>query len=111
MLPAPREGDVFVTLARSKLESVFRTGIDEPASVCTACSMTVVGNRFQAMPMSTKLSSVNPYLRDLVARKSMIIRSVVTSSATEGIRVVFKTPRKRADKSPVRERRLKQQKI
>ena len=26
MLPAPRDGEAFVTLARSKLESVFRTG-------------------------------------------------------------------------------------
>ena len=26
MLPAPKDGEAFVTLARSKLESVFRTG-------------------------------------------------------------------------------------
>jgi transposase len=26
MLPAPKDGEMFVTLARSKLESVFRTG-------------------------------------------------------------------------------------
>ena len=26
MLPAPKDGEVFVTLARSKLDSVFRTG-------------------------------------------------------------------------------------
>jgi len=52
--------------------------------------------------MSTKLSSVNPYLRDPATRKSMVIRSVVTSSAIEGIRAVFKQARKGAPKSAVR---------
>ena len=61
--------------------------------------------------MSTKLSAVNPYLRDPVARKSMVIRSVVTSSAIEGIRAVFKRARKSADKSPVRKGRINQKKV
>ena len=43
--------------------------------------------------MSTKLSSLNPYLRDPVVRKRMVIKSVLTSSAIEGIRGVFKRPR------------------
>jgi hypothetical protein len=57
--------------------------------------------------MGTKLSSVNPYLRDPVARKTMVIRSVVTSSAIEGIRAVFKT-KKSTEKSPVRKGRVSQ---
>jgi hypothetical protein len=61
--------------------------------------------------MSAKLSSVNPYLRDPVARKSMVTRSVVTSSAIEGIRAVFKRARKSADESPVRKGRVNQKKV
>ena len=36
MLPAPKDGEAFVTLARSKLESVFRTGKNESGPICTA---------------------------------------------------------------------------
>jgi hypothetical protein len=61
--------------------------------------------------MGTKLSSANPYLRDPVARKSMVIRSVVTSSAIEGIRAVFKRARKSTEKSPVRKGRVSQKKV
>jgi hypothetical protein len=61
--------------------------------------------------MATKLSSVNPYLRDPVARKSMVIRSVVTSSAIEGIRAVFKRTQKSTEKSPVRKGRVSQKKV
>jgi hypothetical protein len=61
--------------------------------------------------MSTKLSFVNPYLRDPVARKSMVIRSVVTSSAIEGIRADFKPARESADKSAVRKGRVTQKKV
>jgi hypothetical protein len=60
--------------------------------------------------MGAKLSSVNPYLRDPVARKSMVVRSVVTSSAIEGIRAVFKQARKSTEKSPVRKSRVSQKK-
>ena len=35
MLPAPKDGEAFVTLARSKLESVFRTEKNEPGPICT----------------------------------------------------------------------------
>jgi len=52
--------------------------------------------------MSLKLSYVNPHLRDPGARKRMIIRSVVTSSAIDGIRVVFKRRHKSADEIRVR---------
>jgi len=43
--------------------------------------------------MSTKLSSLNPYLRDPAVRKRTVMRSVLTSSAIEGIRGAFKRPR------------------
>jgi hypothetical protein len=56
--------------------------------------------------MSTKLSSTNRYLRDAAVRKSMVIRSVVTSSAIEGIRVSFKRSPKGDDNSPVPKRRV-----
>ena len=42
--------------------------------------------------MSTKLSSLNPYLRDPTVRKRTVMRSVLTSSAIEGIRGAFKRP-------------------
>lgn len=61
--------------------------------------------------MGTKLSSVNPYLRDPVARKSMIIRSVETFSAIEGIRAVFERARRSTEKSPVRKERVNQKKV
>jgi Fic family protein len=52
--------------------------------------------------MGSKLSDVNPYLRDPVKSKRALMRSVVSSSAIEGIRVSFKTlmngTRKRAPK-------------
>jgi hypothetical protein len=60
--------------------------------------------------MGTKLSSVNPYLRDSVARKGMVIRSVVTSSAIEGIRAVFKRTRRSTQKSSVRKERVNRNK-
>ena len=41
-------------------------------------------------PMSTKLTSTNPYLRDRDVRERTVIRSVETSSAIEGIRTIFK---------------------
>ncbi len=56
--------------------------------------------------MSTKVSSTNPYLRDPVVRKSMVIRSVVTSSAIEGIRASFKRSPKTAGKSSARKGRV-----
>jgi hypothetical protein len=61
--------------------------------------------------MGTKLSSANPYLRDPEARKSMVIRSVVTSSAIEGIRAVFKRAKKSTEKSTVRKGRVSQKKV
>lgn len=41
--------------------------------------------------MGSKLSDVNPYLRDPVKSKRALMRSVVSSSAIEGIRVSYKT--------------------
>jgi hypothetical protein len=61
--------------------------------------------------MGRKISSVNPYLRDLVARESMVVRSVVTSSAIEGIRAVFKRARRSTQKSAVGKERVKQKKV
>lgn len=40
--------------------------------------------------MSSKLSDVNPYLRDPVRRARMILKSVASSSAIEGIHAPFK---------------------
>jgi hypothetical protein len=60
--------------------------------------------------MSTKLSAVNPYLRDPIVRKSMTIRSVVTSSAIEGIRAVFKQAGRATRKSALRKLNLKREK-
>lgn len=39
--------------------------------------------------MSSKLSSTNVYMRDPVVRRTTVLRSVVTSSAIEGIRAPF----------------------
>jgi len=44
--------------------------------------------------MSQKLSDTNPYLRDPAVRERLVIRSVVTSSAIDGIRVSFQRSRK-----------------
>jgi len=49
--------------------------------------------------MSTKVSKTNPYLRDPAVREKMVIRSVVTSSAIEGIRVSFTGSRKSRGKA------------
>ena len=40
--------------------------------------------------MKSKLSDVNPYLRDPVKRKRALAISVASSSAIEGIRVSYK---------------------
>ena len=40
--------------------------------------------------MGSKLSAVNPYLRDPIARKRGVFTSVSSSSAIEGIRSPFK---------------------
>ncbi|MGH8274946.1 MAG: hypothetical protein ACRD22_00725 [Terriglobia bacterium] len=40
--------------------------------------------------MSSKLSDVNPYLRDADLRRRSVLRSVATSSAIEGIHAPFK---------------------
>jgi len=40
--------------------------------------------------MKNKLSDVNPYLRDPVKRKHAMLKSVISSSAIEGIRVTLK---------------------
>jgi len=61
--------------------------------------------------MGTKLCSVNPYLRDPVARKRVLIRSVVTSSTIDGIRAVFKQARRTTEKSPVRRGRVFHKKV
>jgi Fic family protein len=40
--------------------------------------------------MKSKLSAVNPYLRDPAKRERAVLRSVASSSAIEGIHVSFK---------------------
>jgi hypothetical protein len=49
--------------------------------------------------MGSKLSTVNPYLRDPVLRRRSVLRSVATSSAIEGIRAPFKQATRKAAKS------------
>ena len=58
---------------------------------------------------STKLSQVNPYLRDPVARERGVFASVASSSAIEGIHAPFKQmPRPgKARTAPVRDKRSK----
>jgi Fic family protein len=41
--------------------------------------------------VKSKLSEVNPYLRDPVKRERAVLKSVASSSAIEGIRVSLKT--------------------
>jgi hypothetical protein len=60
--------------------------------------------------MSTKLSESNPYLRDRKVRERMVIKSVVTSSAIDGIRVSFEGPRQRTRKLSTRKRRVNRKK-
>ncbi len=45
-------------------------------------------------------------MRDPAVRKSMVVRSVVTSSAIEGIRASFKRSPKSVGKSPARKSRV-----
>jgi len=40
--------------------------------------------------MKSRLSDVNPHLRDPAKRKRAMLRSVISSSAVEGIRVTLK---------------------
>jgi hypothetical protein len=47
--------------------------------------------------VSTKLTATNPYLRDRDVRERMVIRSVETSSAIEGIRTASKRRAKASD--------------
>ena len=54
--------------------------------------------------MGSKLTDTNPYLRDPVERARMILRSVASSSAMEGIHHPFK---KAARKSGKRSRTVK----
>ncbi|MGH8426885.1 MAG: hypothetical protein ACRES7_02750 [Gammaproteobacteria bacterium] len=51
--------------------------------------------------MSSKLSTVNPYLRDPESRRRSVLRSVATSSAIEGIRAPFKQAMRKAAKPAV----------
>jgi hypothetical protein len=60
--------------------------------------------------VSTKLSETNPYLRDPGVRKSMVIKSVVTSSAIEGIRASYMESRKRVGKASGRKSRVSRKK-
>jgi hypothetical protein len=41
-------------------------------------------------PMSAKLSSTNPHLRDPAARQRSVLKSVATSTAIEGIHAPFR---------------------
>ena len=43
-------------------------------------------------PVTSKLLTANPYLRDPVRRARAVLKSVASSSAIEGIRVPLKKP-------------------
>ena len=60
--------------------------------------------------MSTKLSSANPYLRNPAMRESMVLRSVVTSSAIEGIRALFGRSTQKTSTAAIPKRRLSRKK-
>jgi hypothetical protein len=49
--------------------------------------------------MSSKLSIVNPYMRDPVSRERGVLRSVATSSAIEGIRAPFRKTTSKTSKT------------
>ncbi len=57
--------------------------------------------------MKNKLSDVNPYLRDPVKRRRAMLRSVISSSAVEGIRVTLKDLRTAPGKPAARKARAK----
>lgn len=56
--------------------------------------------------MSQKLSDTNRYLRDPAVRERMVIRSVVSSSAIDGIRVAFQRSRKGSGQASARSDRV-----
>jgi len=62
--------------------------------------------RITRRPMSRRLSDTNPYLRDPAVRERMVIKSVVTSSAIDGIRVSFEASRQGRRKLSARKRRV-----
>lgn len=59
----------------------------------------VMGNFFYNKRMGTKLATSNRYLRDSTARDRMVLKSVASSSAIEGIRAPFKGKGVKASKS------------
>ena len=57
--------------------------------------------------MKSRLSDVNPYLRDPVKRERAVLRSVASSSAIEGIHVPLKKPQNGAGKPASPKARVK----
>jgi hypothetical protein len=57
--------------------------------------------------MGSKLSEVNPYLRDPVKRERAVLKSVASSSAIEGIRVSFRKPPNGPGKPSAKKTRVK----
>jgi len=57
--------------------------------------------------MKNRLSDVNPYLRDPAKRKRAMLKSVISSSAIEGIRVTLKDLRTTPGKPALRKIRSK----
>ena len=58
-------------------------------------------------PMGSKLSDVNPYLRDPAKRERAVLKSVQSSSAIEGIRVSLQKPVNGAGKPASQKARVK----
>lgn len=57
--------------------------------------------------MKSKLSATNPYLRDPLKRERALLKSVVSSSAIEGIRVPLKGLRNGPGKAAAPKARIK----
>jgi len=57
--------------------------------------------------MKSRLSDVNPYLRDPAKRERAVLKSVASSSAIEGIHVTLKKPPNGAGKPASLKARVK----
>jgi hypothetical protein len=55
----------------------------------TGEGVPVLRDQWYDLRVSSKLSATNPYLRDPLLRERMVLRSVASSSAIEGIRAPF----------------------
>lgn len=69
--------------------------------------ITAIHGNWYHLSMSKKLSTTNPYLRDPVVRNRMVLKSVASSSAIEGIRAPFKKASEKSELAPGASRKKK----